>query len=285
MLYIDGHSSHCTIDFLQYVEDHDIIIYLLLPHTTYLIQPCDVGLFQPYKHHYGKAVVRAYNNSCFDFDKMSFLDAIHLVRLQAMKTTTIKHAWACCGLRPYDPDVVCSKLEQALEGRTPSPLGTPGLEERLVNMEETPRTGRSLERYCDAMVGEHQDHPDASEYLDRFVCGSLQIVHAFNALKRTIYARQVAEKRRKQLKKDARRSLQKGGVMTVAHGRSMAKAKDQKERDAAEKKAAKVVRIAANKAKKEEQAIAVAGRKAIRLENKQAKDLGTTTKRVLRNTK
>jgi hypothetical protein len=95
----------------------------------------------------------------------------------------------------------------------------------------------------------------------------------------------VAEKRRKQLKKDARRSLQKGGVIIVAHRRSIAKAKDQKERDAAEKKAAKVVRIAANKAKKEEQAITVAGRKAIRLENKQAKNLGTTIKRVLRNTK
>jgi hypothetical protein len=172
-----------------------------------------------------------------------------------------------------------------LKGRTLSPLGTPGLEERLVNIEETPRISRSLERYYNVIVGEHQDHPDTSKYLDCFVHSSLQIAHAFNALKRTIYARQVAEKRCKQLKKDARRSLQKGGVITVAHGRSIAKAKNQKERDAAEKKAAKVVRIAANKAKKEEQAIAVAGRKAIRLENKQAKDLGTTTKHVLRNTK
>ena len=36
MLLLDGYGSHCTFEFIQYCNQHKIIPFYLLPHTTYL---------------------------------------------------------------------------------------------------------------------------------------------------------------------------------------------------------------------------------------------------------
>ena len=50
MLILDGHGSHLTMEFMDYCWDHKIVPFLLPPHLTHLLQPCDVGIFQPIKH-------------------------------------------------------------------------------------------------------------------------------------------------------------------------------------------------------------------------------------------
>ena len=47
LLLLDGHSYHCTIEFLDYCLEKHIILGFLLPHITHLLQPLDVGLFGP----------------------------------------------------------------------------------------------------------------------------------------------------------------------------------------------------------------------------------------------
>ena len=59
----------------------------------------------------------------------------------------------------------------------------------------------------------------------------------------------MAKKCCKQLKKDARKALQTGGVMTIAKERVMARYKQDVEREKAEKKAAREIKQAANKVK------------------------------------
>ena len=63
LLLLDGHDSHISVDFIDYCHDHNIWPLCLPPHTTHLMQPLDVVVFQPYKHHLGRAVdksTRAY---------------------------------------------------------------------------------------------------------------------------------------------------------------------------------------------------------------------------------
>jgi hypothetical protein len=50
LLLLDGHGSHCTIDFVNYASSKDILLFCMIPHTTHLCQPLDVVVFQPYKH-------------------------------------------------------------------------------------------------------------------------------------------------------------------------------------------------------------------------------------------
>jgi hypothetical protein len=48
-LILDGHSSHITLDFLIHCREHKIMLLCLIPHTSHLCQPLDVGLFGPLK--------------------------------------------------------------------------------------------------------------------------------------------------------------------------------------------------------------------------------------------
>lgn len=64
LLIIDGHDSHISTEFIDYCYNHNIWPLCLPPHTTHLLQPLDVGCFQPLKHYLGLAVdasIRLYN--------------------------------------------------------------------------------------------------------------------------------------------------------------------------------------------------------------------------------
>jgi hypothetical protein len=50
MLLCDQFGSYLTYEFVKYCEDHNIILFFLLPHSSHLLQPLDVGVFSAYKH-------------------------------------------------------------------------------------------------------------------------------------------------------------------------------------------------------------------------------------------
>ena len=122
LLLLDGHGSHTTKQFLQYCHDRKIICYRLLPHTTHLMQPLDVVVFQPYKHHHAEAVDEATRTGCVEFNKMEFLAALPEIRKKTFKRSTIQSAWRQSGLIPYNPRIVLDKI---LHLATPEPEGTP----------------------------------------------------------------------------------------------------------------------------------------------------------------
>lgn len=49
ILYVDGHKSHETLEAIELCIEHKIILDLLPPHTTHILQPLDVGYFKPFK--------------------------------------------------------------------------------------------------------------------------------------------------------------------------------------------------------------------------------------------
>jgi hypothetical protein len=52
MLIMDSHSSHLTMEFIDYCWNFQIIPFKLIAHSTHLLQPCDVGFFHPMKQHH-----------------------------------------------------------------------------------------------------------------------------------------------------------------------------------------------------------------------------------------
>ena len=49
LIIYDGHDSHISAAFMRYCYDSNIAIFLLLPHSSHLIQPLDVSVFSPLK--------------------------------------------------------------------------------------------------------------------------------------------------------------------------------------------------------------------------------------------
>jgi hypothetical protein len=80
LLLFDGHSSHTTEDFRLKCWANNIIPYELLSHMTHLMQPYDVGLFQPEKHYHNKAVKAALRGGATSYNVASFLDDLTEIR-------------------------------------------------------------------------------------------------------------------------------------------------------------------------------------------------------------
>lgn len=52
LLIIDGHSSHLSVEFVEFCLNYDIHLLCLPSHSTHLQQPRDVGLFSPLEEYY-----------------------------------------------------------------------------------------------------------------------------------------------------------------------------------------------------------------------------------------
>ena len=51
MLY-DGHASHVSPCLIDWAKDHQIVLFVLPPHMSHLLQPLDVAVFGPFKTFY-----------------------------------------------------------------------------------------------------------------------------------------------------------------------------------------------------------------------------------------
>ena len=146
LLLLDGYGSHCTKEFIEFCDDHKIIPLCLPPHTTHLLQPPNVVVFQPYKHYHAEAIDEATRTGCTDFSKLEFLSAITAIRKKTFKYTTILSAFRQTGLIPFNPEIVLDKLNAGSESELEPPYTpravTPGPSEPPT----IPLTIRSLKR-------------------------------------------------------------------------------------------------------------------------------------------
>jgi hypothetical protein len=50
LLLMDSHATHRIPDFVLLAHEHQIIPYAFPSHLTHVMQPLNIGVFQPYKH-------------------------------------------------------------------------------------------------------------------------------------------------------------------------------------------------------------------------------------------
>jgi hypothetical protein len=56
LLILDGHSSHCTLSFLEWCRSNRILVAVFPPHSTHRLQPLDVSLFRPLASYYSQSL-------------------------------------------------------------------------------------------------------------------------------------------------------------------------------------------------------------------------------------
>jgi hypothetical protein len=52
LLIVNSHNSHVNMRFINYYDQNHILLAILPPHSTYRLQPLDVGLFAPLAQYY-----------------------------------------------------------------------------------------------------------------------------------------------------------------------------------------------------------------------------------------
>ena len=120
-----GYGSHLTNEFYEYAQKHKIELFALLPHSTHLTQPLDVGCFQPYKHYHSEAIDATMRTGIPKFSKLDFLASLITMRAKAFKKSTILSAFRKTGLIPYISEIVLQKVSPANSQTPPSQPITP----------------------------------------------------------------------------------------------------------------------------------------------------------------
>ena len=107
LLLMDGHSSHYCVDTIKQAAEDDIVIFVLPPNTTHLVQPLDKGIFGLFKicwreicHEYlsahpGCVITR------YDFSKL-----FSKAWMKAMTMKNIRSGFTTTGIFPLSRNAV-----------------------------------------------------------------------------------------------------------------------------------------------------------------------------------
>ena len=113
ILFVDGHSSHLTMELSNFCVENQIELISLYPNATHILQPMDVAVFHPLKNGWKRGVQNyKIQNEGRKIRKESFGPLLKQVIQQTLfpdsellvDSTTIKNGFKACGLFPFTAD-------------------------------------------------------------------------------------------------------------------------------------------------------------------------------------
>ena len=133
MLVLEGHESHKSPEFDVFCKDNNIITLFLPSHSSHLLQPLDVGWFNPLKRAYGKELEGFIKSHVNHITKTEFLIAFHAAHVAAMTPQNIQGRFKGAGLVSFNLECVISKLDVKLGTRLPRHHTTQQTRSRSLN--------------------------------------------------------------------------------------------------------------------------------------------------------
>ncbi|KFY32618.1 hypothetical protein V493_00029 [Pseudogymnoascus sp. VKM F-4281 (FW-2241)] len=132
LLLLDSHVSHTSNEFIILAAEHYIILWAFPPHLTHVLQPLDVGIFQPYKYWHRQAVLRAIREMDITYNLLLFMRDLPQMREQTFKESTIQSAFQKAGIWPISCNIALEKLRTYSQPIQPIEPTTPTLPARPI---------------------------------------------------------------------------------------------------------------------------------------------------------
>jgi hypothetical protein len=98
LLILDGHESHCSVQFDQYCKENNIVTLCMPPHSSHILQPLDVGCFSPLKRSYGTEIEKLVRLRIHHITKLEFLPAFHEAFKNAFSVQNIQSGFRATGI-------------------------------------------------------------------------------------------------------------------------------------------------------------------------------------------
>jgi len=107
ILYVDNHSSHLTMELVQFCKEKNIQLIGLYPNSTHIIQPLDVSLFHVLKEKYKitNEKWRA-DNDIINMKKCMLAPILKATLDSYDFTECLINGFRTCGLMPFNPEAV-----------------------------------------------------------------------------------------------------------------------------------------------------------------------------------
>ena len=134
LLICDGHDSHISADWLTHCFENKIIPALLVPHSSHLTQPLDIGIFGPLKRVLSRKLAPLLLTQVHRIQKVEWLSAFIEAHNSVFRTRNIQNSFAGTGLVPFNPNKVLHRVTAPaspprstteIQVVTPTTLATP----------------------------------------------------------------------------------------------------------------------------------------------------------------
>ena len=125
LLICDGHDSHISSEFIRHCISNRIVLLLLPPHCSHLMQPLDVGIFFPLKQAIGAFVDRIIQTGIGRLQKIEWFNCFIKARDKAITKANIEGGWRGAGIYPMNPLKVLRKILRSIpsqEHQAPDPI-------------------------------------------------------------------------------------------------------------------------------------------------------------------
>ncbi|RYN15563.1 hypothetical protein AA0115_g12988, partial [Alternaria tenuissima] len=112
LLLLDGHGSHVTMKFIEYCNDHKILLAVYPPHATHTLQPLDVVMFKPLANAYSTELTQYLQDSqgLLNITKGDFFPLFWRSWTKVFKPPLIKRSFEATGIHPPNSAVVLDKF-------------------------------------------------------------------------------------------------------------------------------------------------------------------------------
>ena len=110
LLILDGHSSHVSIEAIEFARSNNIHMLCLPAHTTHILQPLDVGVFKSFKSFYYKACKKRmaeHPNRVITTEQIASL--VGVAWPQSITPVNIMSGFKKCGIYPLNPGEVTDR--------------------------------------------------------------------------------------------------------------------------------------------------------------------------------
>lgn len=107
VLFVDGHSSHLTMELSNFCTANRIELIALYPNATHILQPMDVAIFHPLKNAWKKGIHKfKVTHEGMKLKRENFGPLLKEVIEQNLTPEMFKNGFRTCGLCPLDADAV-----------------------------------------------------------------------------------------------------------------------------------------------------------------------------------
>lgn len=106
VLLMDGHSSHYSLELLDYARANNIVILGYPPHCTHVLQGLDVVCFAKMKNEFRSEIQKFKALHRRSVGKGDFAGVFGRAFLRSFTEDAVKSAFAATGVYPFNPDAI-----------------------------------------------------------------------------------------------------------------------------------------------------------------------------------
>jgi DDE superfamily endonuclease len=133
LLICDGHDSHISAQFVGYCLEHNIVLFLLPPHSSHLLQPLDISVFGPLKQAMFSLLSRFYATEISRMQKAEWLEQYMKGCSIAITSNNINGGWRGAGLFPTNVNqILCLLCDATTSSSTLPPQNANSTSQLLV---------------------------------------------------------------------------------------------------------------------------------------------------------